>query len=66
MDTSSDLREKLALVNSECQTEYQGSQVLRDIMILVYLVCALFGLKLSISRDLLETIWMEMVVAYLG
>ena len=66
MDTSSDLREKLALVNSECQTEYQGSQVLRDIMILVYLVCALFGLKLSISRDLLGTIWMEMVVAYLG
>ena len=35
MDKSSDLREKLAMVNSECQTEYQGSQVLRDIIILV-------------------------------
>ena len=35
MDKSSDLREKLAMVNRECQTEYQGSQVLRDIMILV-------------------------------
>ena len=35
MDTSQDLREKLAEIDSECEVEYHGSRVLKDIMILV-------------------------------
>ena len=35
MDTGQDLREKLAQIDSECEVEYHGSRVLKDIMILV-------------------------------
>jgi hypothetical protein len=35
MDTSQDLRKKFAAIDTECDVEYHGSRVLKDIMILV-------------------------------
>ena len=64
MDKSQDLREKLAAIDTECEVEYHGSRVLKDIMILVgFINCRRMSEMSeipSLFRDFLVIILMEM------